>query len=397
MGSVRCHHFIITSSQCFAIDILINTITHQYNFKLSLIIGLMAPSGRRRAGRTLRRTRCISNVDGSNSTRFISSNEPLQAIGENAVVDRAADDALDVAKSLRLGLPYTTQASWSPRKISKKTKSFKRLRCSTAFKARKKRKERLETLLDELETQVQEKCDEVVADAERRAQELMMELKVQLLFLPEAVRQLPWKTFVEDFDGDFQNAIHGLSQSQKSMQASPLLSRSSVNRYDIVAATPSSVDDHDISERQDEAFLRDHDTWKRRMSAFLTPMDQRRIGKVPSTVLRTARKGETIFSARGSPIVSSTVANAKAPVGSLIATFEKGLEPTSCCIQLDSERVLDLSRPEKLSAKSRGEATSKLKALQAKVAQILLQINPSSVQSGTSAAKYTHTESRQLG
>ncbi|CEG42248.1 Cell division protein borealin [Plasmopara halstedii] len=340
----------------------------------------MAPSGRRRAGRTLRRTRCISNVDGSNSTRFISSNEPLQAIGENAVVDRAADDALDVAKSLRLGLPYTTQAT---------------------FKARKKRKERLETLLDELETQgaddTYEKCDEVVADAERRAQELMMELKVQLLFLPEAVRQLPWKTFVEDFDGDFQNAIHGLSQSQKSMQASPLLSRSSVNRYDIVAATPSSVDDHDISERQDEAFLRDHDTWKRRMSAFLTPMDQRRIGKVPSTVLRTARKGETIFSARGSPIVSSTVANAKAPVGSLIATFEKGLEPTSCCIQLDSERVLDLSRPEKLSAKSRGEATSKLKALQAKVAQILLQINPSSVQSGTSAAKYTHTESRQLG
>eukprot|EP00644_Phytophthora_capsici_P005449 jgi/Phyca11/531664/estExt2_fgenesh1_pg.C_PHYCAscaffold_10329 len=209
------------------------------------------------------------------STRSTAGIGPLQAIGENTVVELGADEALDA--DARFGLPV---ASPSPKKQSKKKK--KRPRESVAFRSEKKRKQQLETLLDELETQVQEKCDELIAEAERRAQELEMELKVQLLFLPEAVRQMPWKTFVEDFGGDLQKAIY------------------------------------------------------------------------------------------------NTVAKAKAPSGSLVATFEKGLEPTSCCLQLDSDRVLDLSRPEELSAESRGEATSKLKALQAKVAQLLSQINPSS-------------------
>ena len=105
---------------------------------------------------------------------------------------------------------------------------------------------------------------------------------------------------------------------------------------------------------------------------YTTPLDRRRARTVPSTALRTAREGEIIYSARGSPIVPDTVA--KAPAGSLVATFEEGLEPTAC-LRLDSERVVDLSRPEELSAESRGEATFKLKALQAKVAQLLRQIN----------------------
>lgn len=223
---------------------------------------------------------------------------------------------------------------------------------------------------------MQEKCDEIVANAERRAQELEMELKVQLLFLPEAVRQMSWKTFVEDFGGDLQNVIYSLSQSQTSTQTSPLPLRtqSFVTQHDIVATT---FDDHRDTEHKDgpQSMNSDHDTWKHRMSAFSTPKDRHRAGVIPTTVLRTARKGETTYSARGSPIVPVIVAKAKAPTGSLVTTFEKGLEPTSCCIQLDSERVLDLSRPEMLSAKSRGEATSKLKALQAKVAQLLLHIN----------------------
>lgn len=194
-----------------------------------------------------------------------------------------------------------------------------------------------------------------------------MELKVQLLYLPEAVRQMPWKTFVEDFGGDLENVIHSLSQP------SPPRTRSSMARHDIVAATPCSVADFEESVDSEDDAENDEDnqdSGNRRLSAFTTPMAKRAAGEVPRTVLRTARKGETTYSVRGSPIMPDTVA--KAPAGSLVATFD-GLEPTTC-LRLDSERVLDLSRPEELSAESRGEATSKLKALQAKVAQLLRQI-----------------------
>ncbi|POM76332.1 Hypothetical protein PHPALM_6438 [Phytophthora palmivora] len=324
----------------------------------------MAP---RRVGRTLRRPRRRSAVSGRVGTRSTAGTGPLQAIGENTVVELPADDAL--ATSTSFGLPPTTLTSPSPKKKSKKKK--KRPRESTAFRSEKSRKQQLETLLDELETQVQEQCDELVADAKRRAQELEMELKVQLLFLPEAVRQMPWKTFVEDFGGDLENVIHSLSQSQPS----PPRTRSSMARHDIVAATPCSPEESEYEESDDSDY---DDSNKRRRSAFATPMDRRRAGTVPSTVLRTARKGETTYSVHGSPIIPDTVVKAKAPAGSLVATFEKGLEPTTCCLQLDSERVLDLSRPEELSAESRGEATSKLKALQAKLSQLLRQINPRS-------------------
>ncbi|KAF1783672.1 Cell division protein borealin [Phytophthora cactorum] len=331
----------------------------------------MAP---RRVGRTLRRSRRRSAVNGRISTRSTAAAGPLQAIGENTVVDLSADDGLDaIVGSSRCGLPSTTLGSPSPKKQSKKKKK-KRPRESTALLSEKKRKQQLDTLLNELDIQVQEKCDELVTDAERRAQELEMELKVQLLFLPEAVRRMPWKTFVEDFGGDLENAIQSLSQP-----SSPRTQLSTAG-HDIVAATPCSVDDPEGSAYEYESESDNSDPQNRRMSAFTTPIDRRRAGAVPKNVLRTARKGETFYSIRGSPIIPDTVAKAKAGASAapLVAPFETSLESTSNRLRLDSERVVDLSRPEQLSAKSRGEATSKLKDLQAKVAQLLQQLNPCS-------------------
>ncbi|KAG6947680.1 hypothetical protein JG688_00015436 [Phytophthora aleatoria] len=331
----------------------------------------MAP---RRVGRTLRRSRRRSAVNDRISTRSTAGAGPLQAIGENTVVDLSADDGLDaIVGSSRCGLPSTTLGSPSPKKQSKKKKK-KRPRESTALLSEKKRKQQLDTLLNELDIQVQEKCDELVTDAERRAQELEMELKVQLLFLPEAVRRMPWKTFVEDFGGDLENAIQSLSQP-----SSPR-TQSSTAGHDIVAATPCSVDDPEGSAYEYESESDNSDPQNRRMSAFTTPIDHCRAGAVPKTVLRTARKGETFYSIRGSPIIPDTVAKAKAGASAapLVAPFETSLESTSNRLRLDSERVVDLSRPEQLSAKSRGEATSKLKDLQAKVAQLLQQLNPCS-------------------
>ncbi|RLN79817.1 hypothetical protein BBJ28_00012827 [Nothophytophthora sp. Chile5] len=321
------------------------------------------------------------------------------AIGENTVVDLSGDGALggSNAAGARFSRPQTAVVAPSPRKQKKKKnkqkkaeeeaeanaaqpKTKKRPRESVVsgpVHVEKKRKMQLETLLDELEAQVQEQCDDLVADAERRAQELEMELKVQLLFLPEAVRQMPWKTFVDDFGGDLQNVIHSVALQQQTLSSphrSPSQARATSGRHSIVAATPGSGADVDAEDDEEAtAGALDPTVRNRRLSAFATPMDRHDPAFVPHTVLRTARKGETTYSARGSPIIPDTVV--KAPAGSLVTTFEADLEPTTC-LRLDSERVLDLSRPEELSAASRGEATSKLQALQAKVAQLLRQINP---------------------
>ncbi|KAI9911930.1 hypothetical protein PsorP6_008692 [Peronosclerospora sorghi] len=316
----------------------------------------MAPSRRRRLRRP--HGRIASNGRASNHTTFCSG--PLRSIGENTVVDISEDDV------------NATVTRPSSKKQSNKNKRNnarkKRPRESVILLKEDKRGKQLETLLDELESQVQEQCDELVAAAKRRAEELEMELKMQLLILPEAVRQMPWKTFVEDFGGDLDNAIYSLSQSRKF----PSYTRPCMDQNDIVAASPCSIADLDESDQNDED---DHDRDLRSLARFTTPLDRRRAGTVPSTISRTARKGETTYSVRGSPIIPNTVA--KAPVGSLVAVFEKSLEPTTC-LQLDSDRLIDLSRPEELSVESRGEATSKLKALQAKVGQLLRQINPCS-------------------
>lgn len=100
--------------------------------------------GSRQIGRTLRRPRRRSAVNGSASTRSAAGAGPLQVIGENTVVELTADDAL----------PAPTLTSPSPQKQSKKTKKKKkRPRESALFQSEKKRKKRLDTLLDELETQ----------------------------------------------------------------------------------------------------------------------------------------------------------------------------------------------------------------------------------------------------
>lgn len=51
-----------------------------------------------------------------------------------------------------------------------------------------------------------------------------MELKVQLMFLPESVRKMPWKTFIEDFGGSLANVIQNVKEQdyRNYIAASPL-------------------------------------------------------------------------------------------------------------------------------------------------------------------------------
>ena len=57
---------------------------------------------------------------------------------------------------------------------------------------------------------VNQRCDAIMADAERHVEELQTELKLQIMFLPEQVRTMAWKTFVEDFGGSLDKVIENV-------------------------------------------------------------------------------------------------------------------------------------------------------------------------------------------
>lgn len=71
---------------------------------------------------------------------------------------------------------------------------------------------------------VEQRCEDLVVQSENKAKELRMELKVQLMFLPESVRQMPWKTFIEDFGGSLANVIQNVKDQdyRQYVAASPL-------------------------------------------------------------------------------------------------------------------------------------------------------------------------------
>jgi hypothetical protein len=61
---------------------------------------------------------------------------------------------------------------------------------------------------------VEKRCEEIMAEAERKVEELQMELKVQLMFLPEQVRAMKWKTFVEDFGASLEKVLQNVAPLQ---------------------------------------------------------------------------------------------------------------------------------------------------------------------------------------
>lgn len=71
---------------------------------------------------------------------------------------------------------------------------------------------------------VEKRCEDLMAEAEHKAKDLHMELKVQLMFLPESVRKMPWKTFIEDFGGSLENVIQNVKEQdyRNYVAASPL-------------------------------------------------------------------------------------------------------------------------------------------------------------------------------
>ncbi|KAF1783666.1 hypothetical protein GQ600_9100 [Phytophthora cactorum] len=266
---------------------------------------------------------------------------PLQAIGENTVVDLSADDGLDaIVGSSRCGLPSTTLGSPSPKKQSKKKKK-KRPRESTALLSEKKRKQQLDTLLNELDIQGADSQSHSTVDAMHHNSDSY------LLLWPNSAG----KNALENLRGGFW---WRLGERHPKLVTTVVSSNAVVHGWTcIVAATPCSVDDPEGSAYEYESESDNSDPQNRRMSAFTTPIDRRRAGAVP--------KMSCVQPVREKPSIQFEVPPSF-PTPTVVAPFETSLESTSNRLRLDSERVVDLSRPEQLSAKSRGEATSKLKS-----------------------------------
>lgn len=199
----------------------------------------MAPTNRRRApaasanGRAMRRTRTGADSDDSVSSSF----GPLPPIGED----------VELAKALSVTSTGTHFSESPDRQLSRK-KTGVRAREDSEDEIEKKKRRAL-TLLEEIEAEgafyegsravetiffnlvvscvlmpVEKRCEDLMAEAEHKAKDLHMELKVQLMFLPEAVRKMPWKTFIEDFGGSLENVIQNVKDQdyRNYVAASPL-------------------------------------------------------------------------------------------------------------------------------------------------------------------------------
>lgn len=71
---------------------------------------------------------------------------------------------------------------------------------------------------------VKRRCEDLKVQADIKAKEMRMELKVQLMFLPDSVRKMPWKTLMEDFGGSLENVIQNVKEHdyRQYVAASPL-------------------------------------------------------------------------------------------------------------------------------------------------------------------------------
>ncbi|TMW56289.1 hypothetical protein Poli38472_008937 [Pythium oligandrum] len=327
----------------------------------------MAPSNgpRRRIGRTLRRPRGAAAA-------------PLKVIEENTVVGISQH----ASPEKKTGGKRKRESTMPKAKSKTESKGPKRKAKAKPRQEFDKKTEKANQLLAELEKQLEKRCADLLADAERKAEELRMELKVQLMFLPESVRAMPWKTFIEDFGGSLENVIQNVKEQDyinyvTSQQG--LAAVSSPKSALKIRPVPSTVRSKDRNSHGNTpgsgglaaGLITPGATVRDSFSGFQTPLFTPLGSAVPSTVLRTARKGETTYSIRGSPIIPDTVV--KAPAGALVATFnEDAVEPTAC-ITLDSDTALDLSNPDQLSEETRAQARAKLEALQAKVNALLRQ------------------------
>lgn len=231
-------------------------------------------------------------------------------------------------------------------------------------------------------------------EARKKADELQREMRVQLIMLPEPVRRMPWRVFVDQYGGDIERAM-GLTpdDTESSRSATPVTATTEPEEpaSTVSRAPPPTVRSKDrVASPMGRPPLTPYVSRGPAASAFETPAASS--GRMPSvgpglygillyalelnvscmerqTVMRTVRKGETLYSIRGSPVVpdaatfappAPTPAQAAAPFVTLENASETIAALGTTSVRLDEE--------------ARAQAKAQLKLLQEQVNALMRQL-----------------------
>nr|CCA26036.1 conserved hypothetical protein [Albugo laibachii Nc14] len=289
------------------------------------------PADRRRLGRTLR---------SKKST-------PLQPIRETCIED------------VRFIPSYPCNTSHS--KIFQKPPNYE-------HKSEKHQQTQLS--LNMLDKEVAKRCEALRAQARRLASDIKMELKIQLLYLPEKVRSMEWNTFTKEYNGDIGNMIKKVK-----------LQHHTLNESSVLSARPDGYDAPHTSARHIQVQLPPTSLTpaSRPMTTeFQTPAITR-LGRMPETIgrtiPRTARKGERIltYSVNGSPILPDPSTVIKTVLMSTMKQSERqksfnNSEGPESSTTVETETILDFIDSDQLktlSANTKKQTRAQLEAFQA--------------------------------
>lgn len=240
---------------------------------------------------------------------------------------------------------------------------------------------------------VDERCAQLMDEARKKADELQREMRVQLIMLPEPVRRMPWRVFVDQYGGDIERAM-GLApdDTESGRSATPVTATlepeepaSTVSR-----APPPTVRSKDRgASPMGRPPLTPYVPRGAAASVFETPAASS--DRIPSvrpglhgiilnvldlnvlcterqTVMRTVRKGETLYSIRGSPVV---------PDAATFAPLAPTPAPAAPFVTLEnaSETIAALGTTSvRLDEEARAQAKAQLKLLQEQVNALMRQL-----------------------
>ncbi|CCI48534.1 unnamed protein product [Albugo candida] len=282
------------------------------------------PADRRRLGRTLR----------------TKKSTPLQPIRETCIEDIRFIPSYPSNTS-------TNNDSQKPAQLKHKSEKY----------------QQAQILLDLLEKEVHKRCEALQAQAERQISDIKMELKIQLLYLPEKVRSMKWNTFIREYNGDIDNVIKKVKLQHHTLDENPSISahvdgiRRNQARLPLASSTP-------VPRPMTIKFE----------TPAITRLD-RMPGTIGRTMPRTARKGERIltYSINGSPILPDPSTVMKTVLLSTMKQSErqKVIENSNDCemsTAIDSDTILDFIDSDQLktlSADTKKQKRVQLEALQA--------------------------------
>lgn len=223
----------------------------------------------------------------------------------------------------------------------------------------------IDGLLQELQKQMEMKSAQVQKDADFMVTSIQQAFHLELIKLPNQVKQMPLSRFKEEFGDSLEAVTRG---AMGGVVGGPLSNRTNV--------PTSGASSKASGTSATNPFATASKTTKAQSKVFETPAGSKNgngSAQLISTAMRHPREGEKIVSANGSPLGDfKTVVKAPKPNGSLI------VPPTpSVLVPLDSGDVLDMDSIDvsTLSKGTKEDALMKMQAMMNSIQVAMTRIN----------------------